>query len=279
MRHVLALDIGGTNIRAALMNDQYEIIRLLVTETIIGNRDAFLIQIKQLIDQLNDSFSDISAIACGVPGRVDVSGRIEVLPNIKIFEVPLKQFLEDTYHLPVTILNDAVMAAIAEGNLGFGKNLESSYFMTISTGIGAAYIRHHRLHFSSEEIGHMLIPYLGSFYEFESLASGTGIVKLAALNKIYIDSAKTFFLRVSQHDPLVLPIYKDWLKMIQNFLLHIDRYYQPKAIIFTGGVLKSSTIFWDDLVQTVPHIALAHAQFGQNAGLMGAANVALSSTD
>jgi glucokinase len=276
MKYVIALDIGGTNLRTALINDQYQLLKVDIQATPLQDLKAFLAAVQVGIDRvLKDFHGAIHAIACGVPGRVDVLGGIDILPNIGITKVPLKAFLQQTYHLPVIIKNDAVMAAVAEGNLGFGKTLASSYFITISTGIGAAFVANQTLAHSSEEVGHMLVPFKQGFEELEKVASGQGIVNLAAHYGVTIPDAKTLFTRYGEKDPLVLPIFQHWLSYITEFLKWVDRYYAPKAFILTGGVMKSKAYFWETLQQAVPHIPLALAQFGQDAGLIGAANLAL----
>jgi glucokinase len=276
MNLVIALDIGGTNLRGAVVNDQYKFLEVNVLPTPLNDVNIFLKEIKNIIDQLLIKHPQVKAIACGVPGRVDTLGGIDILPNIGIRHVPLKSFLETTYGLPVVIKNDAVMAAIAEGNLGFGKPLNSSYFITISTGIGAAFIANHQLKHSSEEAGHMLVPFAGGFEELEKVASGQGIVHLAKHHGVDIPDAKTFFLQLGQQDPLLKPIFQQWLRYLTQFLQWVDRYYSPEAFILTGGVLKSKAFFWDALQSSVPHIPLALATFGQDAGLIGAANLAFS---
>lgn len=276
MKYVIALDIGGTNLRAALVNERYQIVQLVVEPTPLNDLQAFLNQVKKSIDALLKKQPNVLAIACGVPGRVDVLGGIDILPNIGIRNVPLQSFLETTYHLPIVIKNDAVMAAVAEGNLGFGKDLESSYFITISTGIGAAFVANHELRHSSEEAGHMLVRLGNDYEELEKVASGQGIVHLASFHGVSIPDAKTFFERYGKGDKVINPIFKIWLGYIIDFLKWVDHYYQPKAFILTGGVMKSKAYFWKELQSAVPHIPLALAQFGQDAGIIGAANLAFS---
>jgi glucokinase len=276
MNLVIALDIGGTNLRGAVINDQYKFLEVKVLPTPLNDVNTFLKEVKNIIDQLLHKHPGIKAIACGVPGRVDALGGIDILPNIGIRHVPLKSFLETTYGLPVVIKNDAVMAAIAEGNLGFGKPLNSSYFITISTGIGAAFVANHQLKHSSEEAGHMLVPFAGGFEELEKVASGQGIVHLAKHHGVDVADAKTFFMRLGQQDPTMKPIFQQWLGYLTEFLNWVDRYYSPEAFILSGGLLRSKAFFWDALQASVPHIPLALASFGQDAGLMGAANLAFS---
>ena len=276
MKYVIALDIGGTNLRAALVNESYQIVHLVVEPTPLNDVQAFLKQVKKSIDALLKKQPIIHAIACGVPGRVDVLGGIDILPNIGIRHVPLQSFLETTYRLPIIIKNDAVMAAVAEGNLGYGKALESSYFITLSTGIGAAFVANHELRHSSEEAGHMLVRLGNGYEELEKVASGQGIVKLAAFHGVSVPDAKTFFERYGKGDVLIKPIFKSWLGYVTDFLKWVDHYYQPKAFILTGGVMKSKDYFWKDIQAAVTHIPLALAQFGQDAGIIGAANLAFS---
>jgi glucokinase len=276
MKHVLALDIGGTNVRVALFNEHYEKIKDINEPTIVGNLDAFLNHICTLIDAFSSYLPLVSAIACGVPGRVDPQGHIENLPNIKIKHVPLKETLEAKYRLPVFIKNDAVMAAMAEGNLGFGKDFTSSYFMTISTGIGGAFIHQHHVGFASDEIGHTLVPYKNKYYELESLASGTGIIFLSSLQNLVVKDAKHFFELVASKDAIASIVFEDWLSLIFIIFKHIQTYYQPQALILTGGVMKSSSLFLERFKQAFPNIHIAFAQFGQDAGLMGSAYLGFS---
>jgi glucokinase len=276
MKHVLALDIGGTNVRVALFNEKYQKVKDIQAATIIGDLDAFLAHICELIDSFSTYLPLVSAIACGVPGRVDGQGHIEILPNIHIKHVPLQETLASRYKLPVYIKNDAVMAALAEGNLGFGKDFSSSYFMTISTGIGGAFIKNHRLGFASDEIGHTLVPFQDRFVELESIASGTGIVYLASLHQLTIHSAKEFFDRVSKKEKLALVVFEAWLTLIFSIFKHIERYYQPQALILTGGVMKSSSLFLHRFIEAFPSMRISFAQFGQDAGLIGAAYLGFS---
>jgi glucokinase len=102
------------------------------------------------------------------------------------------------------------------------------------------------------------------------------IVNLAKHHGVNVADAKTFFLRLSQQDSSIQPIFQQWLGYLTQFLKWVDRYYAPEAFILTGGVLKSKAFFWDALQAAVPHIPLAMATFGQDAGLMGAANLAFS---
>lgn len=276
MKNVIALDIGGTNIRAAVIDENLNIVRVIRKSTLVGSINLFLEQICALIDELNPKESRSAAIVAGVPGRVRWDGFIDALPNIHIDNIPLKAFLEARYGLPVFVANDAEVAALAEAIAGAGKNLTSSYFVTLSTGIGGALVVDKKLKKASYEIGHTLFPYRGEYYEFEKIASGVGIEKLLQINGIKIDQTYQFFEKVSVKDPLFMGVYGDWLDLLASFFRYIKNIFEPEMIILSGGVMKSASVFFNDLQKRIPDILLSHAHYEQDAGLIGAACFAFS---
>lgn len=278
MNYIIALDIGGTNCRVALVNASYQIEAMHVVDTIVGNKTAFLQQVADAILRFETYFPSVLALSMGVPGRVDAKEDIAILPNIKITDVPLKDYLMKRFNKPVFIRNDAVMAALAEANLGYGKSFPSTYFMTISTGIGGAFVRDHLLSFSSEEIGHMMIPYQKGWMELEQRGSGTGLVKLALDHGLIVDSSKTFWQLVAQKRSETVSVYHAWLAIMKQTLTFIDRYFQPDVYVFSGGVMRNDAYFFHDFKALLPHRRLELAQLGQDAGILGAAYLGFSLT-
>lgn len=277
MKHVIAIDLGGTNIRTGLINEKREVLKVVKTSTIIGDQAALLNQLKDQIIALGVPMKDVAAISVGVPGRVSGTGKIEVLPNIKVFDVPLKSYLEKAFSIPVFFENDAVMAAIAEGNLGAGAQEISTFFITISTGLGGAFVHQHKVKIASEEIGHTLVKIEGQFHELESVASGNGLIKLCSLYGLKVDSPVAFFALVAQKQPRALTILKAWLAILKQLFEFIQKTFQPSIIVLSGGVIKSEKLFLNDLKTMVPSSTLAVAHFEQDAGLIGAAEFGFSS--
>jgi hypothetical protein len=115
----------------------------------------------------------------GVPGRVRYDGFIYALPNIHIDNVPLA-FLSHQ-GIPSPLLRHQ-----RRGGRGFGrserrpfKKAKSLYFVTISTGVGGALTIGGELRNSSYEAGHTMTAYHGEVHEFEHMASGVGLSRLA----------------------------------------------------------------------------------------------------
>lgn len=271
MKHVISLDIGGTNIRAAIINENYEIIAVVKERTITHSLDKFLAQVIDVIKRLEYKRFDPKVIGIGVPGRVRKNGFIDALPNIYLLNIPLAEYVSNHFNLPVYVKNDAEMAGLCEAVVGAGKNYNNVYFVTISTGVGAAFVENKRLKQLLDEPGHTLIKYKDELYEFEHLASGNGLLLLAKLNGIEISSAAEFFERVKANDKTVLPLYHEWLTLISNFFNELIEFFEPEIFVLSGGVMYSRDVFLDDLKQRVENAKITTAGFSQDAGLIGAA--------
>lgn len=271
MNYIISLDIGGTNLRAAIVDSDFNIVKSIIRSTGRGNKESFYEDVITIISDL-DYFSFYPvAISMGVPGRVRPNGFIDALPNIGITDIDLVSVLTKRFNLPVFVKNDAEIAAVGEGFVGSGKGLKSTYFVTISTGIGGALFEDGKIKNPSKEIGHMLVNYKGGYYELEKIASGMGILKLLEINNLPLESAKVFFDKVKENDLLYLGVYNDWLHMMATFLNFVGRAYNPDVIVVTGGVMKSSDVFFETLKEMVAPLKLVPTYFAQDSGLIGAA--------
>lgn len=270
MRKALCLDIGGTNLRCALINENYEIEKVIIKSTSNSTVDVFLNQVEEIINEVGVS-DDVVAISMGVPGRVRWDGFIFELPNIGIKSIPLADYINEKFHKTAYVKNDAEMAVLAEGCLGEGKDYDASFFITISTGVGGALVRNGKVVVPSDEIGHTLIKYKDSYYEFERLNSGRYLVDLCAMNELYVLDAREFFQLKAQGNEKALEVYNIWLNNLTDLFQFVRKYFDAKIIILSGGVLKSKDYFLDDLIAKNPNIKIALAKFDQTAGLIGAA--------
>jgi glucokinase len=270
MGKIVALDIGGTNTRVALINEKYAIESVKISPTVVGNTDAFLANVKKTILEAIPSFQDVLSLAMGVPGRVRYDGFISALPNIHIENVPLAAYLSHEFQKPAYVINDAEVAALAESNVGPFKTAESLYFVTISTGVGGALTRKGRLVNSSYEVGHTMTSYHGEVHEFEHLCSGNGLKKLAAMNGLSVEGSRDFFALLAKKDPKAILVYHDWITLLGGWLEMVNEAFSPEVYTLTGGVMKSADVFFEDLKKAAPHCHLEKCGLGQEAGLIGA---------
>lgn len=274
MKKVVALDIGGTNTRVALVDENYKILKQVINPTVTGDTNLFLENVAKTIDECVSDMSEVSCLAMGVPGRVRYDGFIAALPNIHISNIPLADYLTSRYKKPAYVINDAEVAALAEANLGEYKNEKSLYFITISTGVGGALTRNGRLVQTSYEVGHTMFEYKGEVHEFEHLTSGGGLIKMCQVNGLTVNNGKEFFDLMKKKDDLAIKVYRDWIVLLGKWIKMIGANFEPDIFTVTGGVMKSKDIFFEDLKKEVAPLHIVPCSFGQEAGLMGAAVLA-----
>lgn len=269
MKNVIALDIGGTNFRGSRINSNYEMEETNITPTQRGSNEVFINNIVSLVNQLKND--DTIAVSIGVPGRVSNTGFVYDLPNVGVKNLDIKGELSKHFTLPISVKNDAEVASVGEANLGEGKDYDSLYFITISTGLGGAYTNKKEYVPIGKEIGHELILYKNKYYEYEHLMSGSGLKLLSKLNKLKIANSKEFFELVEVKDPKALKVLDEYVKLLNHFLQEVVFTYSPKVITITGGVTKAKKYFFHKLKANGSIIK--ETKLGENAGLFGAAVV------
>ncbi|MDR1697661.1 MAG: ROK family protein [Erysipelotrichaceae bacterium] len=270
MSHVIAFDIGGTNTRVALFNADYQPVSIIKIPTVNTSKEAFIQSINDLTVKLIALVPEIKCVVLGVAGRVRLDGFIEELPNLFLSNIDFVKNFRDEFNLTAYVLNDAVVAGYAEALIGEGKDFDRVYFITISTGVGGALFMHQNFIPSSDEIGHTLFKYQDTFYEFEKIASGRGLVTLAKLNQLDLSTAKDFFNEVRSGNLLAVRVFEDWISLFREFLDFISYAFRPDIVVLTGGVLHNKDLFFprltnDSKLRIVPSVLF------DDAGLYGAA--------
>src|SRR5699024_5803618 len=146
MRYSIGVDIGGTKIAIAIVNetgnsrDQ----SILNTDTPVG-AEAVTANINKEISNLTQGNAvrreSIEGVGVGSPEPLDVrKGEITNPTNLPWRDVPIVQMVESYFDLPVKLENDANAATIAEQWIGAGTSFRNFVYMTVSTGIGAGIV-------------------------------------------------------------------------------------------------------------------------------------------
>ncbi len=270
MKHVIAIDMGATNIRVGVIDENLNIVEVIRERTCHDGNEALIKQIIRLINDVHYKKYNISSITIGVPGRVRNDGYIYELPNIHVKDIDLVTPLVNEFNIPTYVINDATAAGLAEAVSGNGKDYSSEFFITISSGVGGSFFINKEYTVSSTEIGHTLIEYKGEYYEFEHICSGYGIKNLAKINGINLEEGYHMFIGYQNGDDELTALYHDWLNLFHKFFEFIQSTFSPEVIVLTGGVMKSSHIFFNDLKEKNPNCNLVKAYHDQDAGLIGA---------
>ena len=151
MNYSIGVDVGGTNIRLAVVDELGNIVK------VVKERTRKVTTPSELVDQIVDMYNQLNAgeyhpigMGVGVPGPTQQStGHVYVLSNLGLGGFNLKDMLEAKLNIRVVVGNDAKVAALAEGVLGAGQGAHVMQYITISTGIGGGLVIDGKLYYSS----------------------------------------------------------------------------------------------------------------------------------
>jgi len=167
-KFIIGIDLGGTNLKIALLDLRYQIKdkEVLNTQKFIKKENlicAIIDSINKIIENNKLSRANILGVGLGLPGPIDYEkGIVHFFPNIPGWrEVKLKTILERKLRLPVFVDNDAKLMSLAEYKLGAAKGSRNTVCITLGTGVGGGIIINGSLYRgvsnASGEIGHMPI--------------------------------------------------------------------------------------------------------------------------
>jgi len=191
----VGVDLGGTNLRIAAVDEQGGLIEkvTLGTKTVLG-RDHVLNEMCEAIRHLSDKYKstgDLLGVGIGVPGIIDLNtGMVRDSPNLPGWsEYPVRSEIEKRLGAPVILENDANVAAFGEKWLGAGRHVGDMAMLTLGTGVGGGLILHgkiwHGMTGMAGEFGHMTVDPEGQQCGcgnrgcLEQYASATAIVRMA----------------------------------------------------------------------------------------------------
>ncbi|MEX0994615.1 MAG: ROK family protein [Balneolaceae bacterium] len=168
----IGIDLGGTNIKAALVEQEKGIIeKLSIPTEADGGKDHVLDRIKIAVDQLLEKRRDLTPVGIGIgtPGVVSLDHRIvRNPPNLKGWvEVHVADEISERTGFSCVVDNDANLAALGSSRFGIGKDFNSLIMITLGTGVGGGIVFNRELFRgstgSAAELGHVIIDYKGPY--------------------------------------------------------------------------------------------------------------------
>ena len=291
----LGIDLGGTQLRAAVINMQGEILsRAAVSTDVAGGPNAIIAQMVKLSAEVCGLYSD-RIIGAGVssPGPLDLeNGRTSELPTLPGWlDFPLRETLVQKLNLPVVLENDGVAAANGEWKFGAGRGLNNLVYVTVSTGIGGGvvvdgHLMHGRRGMAGH-VGHMMIDPDGPICG----CGGRGCIEAIAAGPAFSANARKAGFTDGKHaveaarngDPRAKALVEkeaEWLGYGFVSLLHL---YSPDVLIVGGGMSSALDLMMHGIRNQIDHYAMpafrnvevVKAALGDNAGLIGAAALAM----
>jgi glucokinase len=307
-RLIFSADLGGTHLRAGLIDENGRIIRQVKQSTPAGEKPGCVVNALVACAAEMHSFGseEFDAASVVVPGTVNREKTAVVeapnLPSLDNFG--LKAALERELAVPVLIENDANAAAVGEMWLGAGRGARNLICITLGTGVGGGIILDGKLwrgtDGSAGELGHTSVdPFngpeckCGSTGCLEMFASATAIVRLAreSLNRFpgttlhdQCLTASKIYDAAKSGDELSLMVFKTVGKYLGVGLANLINILSPEVIVIGGGVANGWELFEGPMREEINKRAFSSAastvkikiaECGDNAGLLGAARLAL----
>lgn len=290
MSYSIGIDIGGTNLRTAVISKSGEIIDIFKVENEVQKGASY--NLDKLVNQIKVEWSkyEIEKIGVGAPGPLDLkAGKLLNPANLKGWEnFNIKEYLEDKLNLPVKVNNDANAAGLAESIVGSAKDCESVFYITVSTGVGGALILDKKIingaHSQAAEIYNMIInedEYSHAGLNkggLEGQCSGVNIARIAS--EVYAKSitTKQVFELYKNNDDKAVKVIEKWIDNISIGIANIIAVVDPETIVIGGAVLIYNKYLLPQIIECVGRkvadpamVNIRIAQIGDNAGLIGAA--------
>lgn len=307
MAQYISVDIGGTQLRAACFspgNIQPNKVLRSSTKGTPGDdpQETSLDRLKMLIQKIWPDQNDILTISVAVPGPVNPhTGILLKAPNIPGWNnIPLRQILEEYFHTPVLLGNDANLAALGEWKYGAGIGHHNMIYLTVSTGIGGGVIINDQLLIGENglagELGHITVMQDGPLCgcgqrgHLEALSSGTAIAQwvtdeiVQGARSTIKSSHKITTQMVAEAaqsgDALCIAALARAGYFIGQALANYLHIFNPSMVVIGGGVSRSGHLLLEPMKQSLgehvmnsdflKELTIKPAAFGDEAGLIGA---------
>lgn len=288
----IGIDVGGTNVKIALVDDNGKIIYSNSVPTYAKMGYEYTVNnikqaIKDLMKETNTTPSDIEGIGFDFPGQVDCkTGVVKLAPNIPGWvNVPIAQMIEDEFHIPTRIDNDVRCAALGELKFGAGRGCENFICITVGTGIGSGIVINGKVvrgaTNAAGELGHIKLQMnggpicgCGDTGCLEAFASGPAIVAMA---QEYIKGGKSTKFRemaaveggeitpymvakaAEEGDSVAKRIFEIVGEYIGIGLTSVINLLNPERVIIGGGVAESGELLLGPIRKTIKERAMVVA--------------------
>jgi predicted NBD/HSP70 family sugar kinase len=279
--YVIGVDIGGTNMKAVLLDtDSEKIIEESSLATPRDDFDKFMIMFKALLDPLFDKAKEdkikVRGIGLGVAGIIDYKEeKMLESPNIPCINntKPVEE-IKKMYDTEVKMDNDGNCFVRAEANLGAAKKYNSVYGIIVGTGIGGGWYyngeTYRAVHGGSGEPGEMIMD-----------CSGEAITLEPAYHKLTQGNPANLAEEAYRGDVLAEKTFDEVGRLLGIAFANIVNLLAPEAIVVGGGVTGSGDLFLSKARKTMreyiasdevrKRIKLLKSKLGEHAGAIGAA--------
>lgn len=309
--YYLGIDLGGTNIAAAVVDENYKIIGEGKVKTNCPRpteeiADSIYESGMMAIKNAGLTLDDIAEVGVGCPGSVNpATGIICYSNNLGFVNAPIGQMLEQRFGRKVFLENDANAAAFGEKLAGAGKGADQFIAITLGTGVGGGVIINDLIlsgmNSAGGELGHTVIVKDGEPCScgrngcWEAYASATGLIRqtkaameadksskmweiAGSLDEV---SGRTAFDGMRAGDETAKAVVKQYCDYVACGLTNIINIFQPDVLCIGGGISKEGETLVGPIREYVERerysknvekqTVIKPAELGNDAGIIGAA--------
>lgn len=283
----IGIDIGGTQLRAALFDAENNLLDKYVVPN-DQSQDAAT-NTDKLIHYILKQKGPFKGIGIGCPGPINIRlGKILNPPNLPTWwDFDIAKYIEEKTKVKTLLNNDANVAGLSEAVLGAGKGYESVFYLTISTGVGGAYVYQGRLvngaNSTAAEIYNLIInedPFCHNGVNpgaVNEQCSGSALARIATEKYGVEMDAKELFERYYEKDKKAIEIIEKCADSMGKCVANISCVVDPDIFIIGGSVAIFNPDFMDLIAEKAKKyvinpdfLHIERAKFGDDAGLIGA---------
>lgn len=307
----IGIDLGGTNIKAGVVNDQYEIVASAWCKTRLPRPSQEILMdmarmAREAAEKAGLTMDDIASVGIGIPGTCNAdTGVVEYACNVQFENVPVRDIMHGLLGKDIYIENDANAAALGEALAGAAKGAQSAVCITLGTGVGGGIIIDGRIYggfnFAGAELGHIVINEGGELCGcgrqgcWEAYASATALINQTRRAMVNHPESKmweiagdldkvdgrTAFDGMQAEDAVASQVVDTYIQHIACGLINVINIFQPEVLCIGGGICKEGETLMKPLREHIEReryskysthqTRLCVAQLGNDAGIIGAA--------
>ncbi len=316
MKYYIGIDLGGTNIKAGVVSEEFEIVAKTSCKTNLPRpAEAICADMAKValeaVDLAGLTLDDIETVGIGTPGTANSdTGVIEYSNNLGFLNFPVVKLMQTQIDKPCFVENDANAAAYGEFVAGAAKGANDAVCITLGTGVGGGIIINKKIYsgfnFAGAEIGHTVIDPNGPECTcgrrgcFEVFSSATGLVRMtkdamledksSVMWKMNEEegkiSARTAFNAMRAGDRAGKEVVDKYIRYLACGITNTINIFQPDILCIGGGVCNEGDPLLLPLKELVAkeiytknsskNTEIVIAKLGNDAGIIGAAFLGLS---
>lgn len=289
---ILALDIGGTAIKIGIINENGEILEKSEVPTMAKEGGQALIN--KVLNIIGE-YKNIDRIGISTAGQVDnIEGKIifasDNIPGWTGMEI--KRIIEEKFNIKTVVENDVNSAAIGEAYYGAGVNTKNFLCITYGTGVGGAILENGEIYRgaygSAGEFGHIITHGYGKSCTcgskgcYEAYASTTSLVENIKEELGLTEVNGRLIFKLINENSKVKNIVDKWINEIILGLVSLVNIFNPSLIVLGGGIMEQEYIIkyineniTNLIMPNYRKVKFKSAKVGNNAGILGVANLAM----